>query len=136
MKVDIKKSKVFTTLPGIKSTDEQWIKWTDLVISKYGANLGRQVFLTAWEKRGGQAANTIAFRKHILNNYNLEIDESVWNKIADLGGGISDSIGKVFKVGKVLLLVTLGVTVVVVIGVGVSMVKGRVNMVKSLIPGK
>lgn len=122
---DFKNSTAFKTLPTSKSTDADWIKWVDLVESKYGANLGRQVFLAAWEKFGSQDANTRAFRKHIKDNYNIEIDESVWNKVADLGGGIADGIGKIFKVGKITLLVTAGLVVFAVIAVGVGYAKGN-----------
>lgn len=115
MTVDIKNKKAYLTMPSIKSTDADWIKWSDLVMSRYGASLGKQVFLAAWQKRGSNAANTVAFRKHIKSEYNLEIDESVWNKVADLGGGLADGFGKLLKVGKTTLIVG-GVVVVLALG--------------------
>ena len=120
---DYTKKEAFSTLPTIKSKDEDWIKWTDLVLKRYGRDLGSRVFLAAWNKRGSQAANTYAFRKHIKDNYNLEIDESVWNKVVDLGGGVAEGVGKIFKVGKITLYVVGGIVLVMIGGIVYNVVK-------------
>ncbi len=111
-KIDLNKVEAYTTLPTVKSTDAAWMHWADLVEKKYGANLGKQIFVAAWKKNGSQAANTYALRSHVKDNYNIDISETAWDKIGDLGGGVADSLGKVFKVGKVLMVVGAGVVLI------------------------
>lgn len=128
MTVDITKTQAYTTLPTIKSVDADWIKWADIVEKNYGANLGKQIFIAKWNKSGSQSANTLALRDYIKKNYNIQIDESVFNKIADLGGGIYDEFGKIFKVGKITLLIVGGVLLVAVAGAVINLVKHPENL--------
>lgn len=102
---DIEKSKAFITMPTVKSNDTDWINWSDLVIRKYGPDLGKQIFIKTWEKRGSRAANTRPIRVHLKDKYNIEIDESVWDKIVDVGGNIGDTFSKLYKIGKVAVIV-------------------------------
>lgn len=112
--VDIHNLKAFQTMPVLKSTDTDWIKWSDLIFRKYGTSLGKQLFINVWEKRGSKAANTYALRSHLKDEYDIEIDESVWDKIVDVGGGIGDAFGKAFKMGKYTLIAvgTIGILIV------------------------
>ena len=112
MKVDITKTKVYETLPNVKSTDVQWLDWLNLVTSRYGNSTGRLLFLQLWTKRGSDLANTLTLRKTLKRDYNIEIDESIWNKIADLGGGISDTFSGIFKAGKIITYIVLGVAAI------------------------
>lgn len=130
IKVDIEKSDVYKTMPGIKSTDADWIKWSDRVMNRYGSSLGKQVFLAAWNKRGGQAANTYEFRKHIRDAYGLEINESAWNKITDFGGGVAESVGKVLKVGKYVLIGGAILAGIVIITMGITVAKNPSALLK------
>lgn len=109
MAVDVKELKAFQSMPTIKSIDTDWIKWADFVISKYGNDLGKQIFINTWQKRGSRDANSRTIRVHLKDKYNIEIDESVWDKIVDVGGGIGDTFGKIFKVGKITILVVGGI---------------------------
>lgn len=124
MAVDVKNLKAYQSMPTIKSVDTEWIGWADFVIGKYGNDLGKQIFIETWQKRGSRNANSRTIRMHLKNKYNIEIDESVWDKIVDIGGGIGDTFGKMFKVGKVTLFVVGGV---IIISVGVALF----NAVKS-----
>ena len=114
MAVDIHNLKAFQTMPVLKSTDADWIKWSDLIFRKYGTDLGKQLFINVWEKRGSKAANTYALRSHLKDEYNIEIDESVWDKIVDVGGGIGDALGKALKMGKITILVVGGIGLLIV----------------------
>ena len=101
-------------MPALKSPDTDWIKWSDLIFRKYGNDLGKQLFINVWEKRGSKAANTYALRSHLKDEYDIEIDESVWDKIVDVGGGIGDTFGKIFKMGKYTILVVGGIGLLVI----------------------
>ncbi|MES2287560.1 MAG: hypothetical protein V4547_17835 [Bacteroidota bacterium] len=127
-----KNTSSFKALPDIKSSDEKWIKWSDTVMNEFGRDLGARIFLAGWNKRGSQAANTYAFRKHIKDKYNIEVDESVWNKVTDLGGGIAEGIGKAFRVGKVVLYVAGGVIVVAVVATIYNAVKSGTSPLKMI----
>lgn len=112
MEVDITKLKAYQTMPALKSPDTDWIKWADYVIGKYGVTLGKQVFMNTWQKRGSRDANTRPLRVHLKDKYNVEIEESVWDKIVDVGGGIGDTFGKIFKVGKWTIIIGGGIVLV------------------------
>lgn len=114
MAIDIHNLKAFQTMPVLKSTDTDWIKWSDLIFSKYGTDLGKQLFINVWEKRGSKAANTYALRSHLKDEYNIEIDESIWDKIVDVGGGVGDAFGKIFKMGKYTIIAVAGIGLLVV----------------------
>jgi len=116
MTIDINKLNAIQTMPTLKSVDTDWIKWADSVIGHYGSDLGKQIFINTWQKRGSKAANTNAIRTHLKTKYDIVIDESVWDKIVDSGASIGDSISKALKVGKVTLIVVGGILLV-----GVSM---------------
>lgn len=133
MEVKLENIKAYQSLPTIKSTDLEWIKWSDQVMGKYGADLGKQIFLAAWNKRGSKAANTVALRRHIKDHYNLEIDESVWNKVADLGAGISQGLGKIVRVGTVTVLVVGGIMLITMVATIAITMGGRARTIKTLI---
>lgn len=114
MEIKLENITAYKTMPTLKSIDTDWIKWADFVISKYGTDLGKQIFINTWTKRGSRNANTRPIRLHLKDKYNIEIDDSVWDKIVDIGGGISDTIGKALKVGKVTLIVAGGVVVLAI----------------------
>lgn len=132
--IDITKTEAFKTLPSIKSTDAEWMRWVDLIESKYGANLGKQIFLAKWMKSGSQNANTYAFRDHIKKNYNIEIEESFFNKVVDFGGGVADTFGKIFKVGKITLAIVGGVIVIAVVGTVISAIKSGKSPLAAMKP--
>jgi hypothetical protein len=110
---DIQKLKAIQTMPTVKSSDADWIRWSDFVIGKYGSGLGKQIFINVWEKRGSRNANTRAIRQHLKDKYNIVINESVWDNVVDAGGSIADSVSSVLKVGK---YATLAVGVIVIGG--------------------
>lgn len=126
-KIDITKLKAYQSMPTIKSIDTDWIKWADYVIAQYGTSLGKQIFINTWTKRGSRNANTRPIRLHLKNKYDIEIDESVWDKIVDVGGGISDGFGTFMKVGKITGIVVLGLVGVTVIGIAYSLIKNPSN---------
>jgi len=109
MSIEVKNIKAIQTLPSIGSSDADWIKWSD-GLDKYGSTLGKQIFISAWTKRGSRAANTRPLRLH-LKDKGIEIDESVWDKVVDIGGGVGDFFGSAFKMGKWTLII--GAVVVV-----------------------
>jgi len=106
-KVDISKTQAVITMPALKSNDAAWIKWSDLVIPRYGTDKGKQIFIEAWEKRGSRDANTRSIRTHLKDKYGIEIDESVWDKIVDVGGAIGDIGSKTMKIVKVVVIVAV-----------------------------
>lgn len=114
MKTDVTKLKAYQQLPTVKSTDVEWLNWLELLtspINGFGRNRATTIFLNLWEKRGTDKANTLQLRKKLKDDYNIEIDESVFNKVADLGGGITDTIGGIATAGK-YVVISLGVIVI------------------------
>lgn len=132
MKVDVKKTKAYESLPTIRSLDTDWIKWIDLLEKKYGLDLAKRIFIAKWNKSGSQAANTFTLRSHLKKSYDIEVNESVFNKIVDLGGGISESFGKILKVGKTTLIIAGVVIALAVVGTVISTIKSGVSPLKRI----
>lgn len=128
IKVDITKTKAYQTMPTVASSDSQWLDWLHYINSRYGNDTARKIFLALWLKRGSSKANTIELRKQLKEKYNIEIDESVWNKIADVGGSISDTFGGIFKAGKIVTLVVGGVIVLALFNVVRNVASGNVSV--------
>ena len=125
MAVELQKIKEYQTMPVLKSTDTDWIKWSDSVIGKYGSDLGNQIFIGAWQKRGSRAANTYALRDHLKKKYNITIDETAWDKIVDVGGGVGKFVGNAFKVGKWTLIIGGGIALIAIGMITYNKIKGK-----------
>jgi hypothetical protein len=123
-KIDVTKLSAFKDFPTLKSNDAKWLKWVKELNSDYGREDATTIFLKLWEKRGSQAANTYNLRHTLSKDYNIEIEETFFNKVADLGGDIADGIGSAFKVSKVTFMIVGGIIVIA----GVSM---AINILKS-----
>jgi len=126
-KVDVTKLKAYQTMPNLKSKDTDWIKWVDFVMSQYGRTLGTQIFINTWQKRGSRDANSRTIRQHLKGKYDIEIDESVWDNVVDVAGGIGDGFNKLLKVGKITAYVVVGIVAVTVVGVAISLIKNPSN---------
>lgn len=98
------------SMPTFKSKDIEWINWYKKIRSRYGRTDAARIFIATWTKRGSKDANTIELRK-LVSADGINIDDSIWNKVADLGGGISDAFGSAMKVGKVTAYVVGGILV-------------------------
>ncbi len=127
--IDANKIKAIEVMPNINSVDKDWIGWIDFVVSKYGSGVGKQMFIDAWQKRGSRNANTRMIRTHLKSQYNIEIDESVWDNIVDKGGDLGDSISNVLKVGK---YVTIAVGVIVLGGLAMIVFNVGKNPIKAV----
>lgn len=114
-------------MPTVKSPDTDWIGWSDFVIDNYGSTLGKQIFINAWQKRGSRNANSHALRIHLKDKHKIEIDESVWDKVEDVGHGIGDGFSKVMKVGKITTYVVVGIVGVTIVGIAYSLIKNPSN---------
>ena len=123
MNIDLTKLKAYGTMPTVKSTDGEWLDWVKSIDKRYGTSYARSLFYQLWTKRGSDKANTLTLRQTLKSEYNIQIDETVWNKIVDLGGGISDTFGSIFKTGKVFVYALIGVSGVVVIVMGITAIK-------------
>ena len=117
MTVDITTTKSYLTLSTVTSTDAQWLTWVNLVSGRYGKSSARTLFSELWVKRGSDKANTLALRTTLKNDYQIQINESIWNEIVDLGGSLSSSISSVFKTGEYLTFGIIGVGALALIGI-------------------
>lgn len=125
--LNIQKVKAVQIMPTVKSPDTDWISWSDFVIDNYGSTLGKQIFINAWQKRGSRSANSRTLRMHLKDKHKIEIDESVWDNVVDIGGGIGDGFSKVMKVGKITTYVVVGIVGVTIIGIAYSLIKNPSN---------
>ena len=126
-KIDVTKLKAYQTMPNLKSKDTDWIKWVDFVMAQYGRTLGSQIFINTWQKRGSRDANSRTIRQHLKSKYDIEIDQSVWDNVVDVAGGIGDGFDKLLKVGKITAYVVVGIVAVTVVGVAISLIKNPSN---------
>jgi hypothetical protein len=124
----IKKLKAFQLIPKLTSTDIEWINWMKLLDKDFDRTTSVAIFLNLWKKRGTTNARTLTLRNFMKDKYNVDLSEGVIDAAVDLGGGFVDTIGGVFKVGKVVFLVTTGIIVVAVGAAIYSVIKNPSNL--------
>lgn len=110
----IKKLKVFSILPTTTSKDIEWINWMKALSKDYDRSTAISIFLKLWEKRGNSDARTLALRNYMKDHYKVDLGEGAIDKIVDLGGGVWDTVGGIFKMGKVATYVIGGVVLVTI----------------------
>ena len=119
----LKKLKVFQVMPTVKSKDIEWINWMKLLAKDFDRATAISIFLKLWEKRGNSEARTLALRSFMKDNYKVDLGEGALDKIVDLGGGVTDTIAGIFKMGKVSFFIIGGVTLVIIGAVIYTVVK-------------
>jgi hypothetical protein len=124
----IKKLKAFQLIPKLTSTDIEWINWMKLLDKDFDRTTSVAIFLNLWKKRGTTNARTLTLRNFMKDKYNVDLSEGVIDAAVDLGGGFVDTIGGVFKVGKVVFLVTTGIIFVAVGAAIYSVIKNPSNL--------
>lgn len=123
MLFNIQNTTAYKIRPAVNSNDTAWINWHKALKSDIGQAQAATIFLGVWGKQGSSHANTVALRQYLAPQ-GITIDESAWDKVADLGsnvGGAISSFGNhisnVFKFGEY----AAGATVIIVIA-GLAMV--------------
>jgi len=110
----LKKIKAFQILPTLQSKDIEWINWMKALDKDFDRDTSVNLFLNLWGKRGNSDARTLQLRQYMKDNYNVDLSEGAIDKVVDLGGGIVDTMGSIFKVGKITFYVIGGVILVAV----------------------
>lgn len=107
-------SNVELNIPGLKSSDQQWIQWHKDLKDTFGKKMANSLFLAYWEKRQSYSANTHDLRTYATGQ-GFKIDGDILSGITDAGFSVTDSIGDILKVGK---WVGIGLAVILVGGIG------------------
>lgn len=123
MSVDVTQLKAYKTMPTVKSNDGAWLTWMKSLDSQYGEAAASEIFLQLWAKRGSQSANTNNLRHTLSTKYNIQIDENIFNEVADLGAGIGRTASGIFKAGKITLAVVSGVVVLATLSMIINIIK-------------
>jgi len=106
------KASVIDSIPSMNSKFEDWIQWHKNLKAQFGKKLANSEWIKGWKIRGSSSANKTGLREYLADE-GIQIDESAWDEVMDLGVGVTDFFGDVFSVGK---YVTLGIVVIVVGG--------------------
>ena len=64
---------------------------------------------------------------NLKSKYDIEIDQSVWDNVVDVAGGIGDGVSKLLKVGKITVYVVVGIVALTVVGVAVNLIRNPSN---------
>jgi hypothetical protein len=123
----LKKIKAFKLIPTLTSTDIEWINWMKLLDKDFDRATSVAIFLNLWKKRGTTQSRTLTLRNFMKDKYNVDLSEGVIDAAVDLGGGFVDTVGGIFKVGKIIFLVTGGVIIVAVGAAIYSIIKNPSN---------
>ncbi len=128
----LQKLEIFKRMPTLKSSDNDWLKWVDLLDNEIGRENTKTNFIALWEKRGSKDANTHRLRSELKRRYDIDIDENFFQKIVDIGGGIGDSVRKAAKIG---IWIVGGIAVIVVASLAISIAKdGVAGTIKKVKP--
>jgi hypothetical protein len=103
---------VITSMPTKSSAGATWIEWHKILKRTLGKKNANITWIKAWDMRGGKnsPASTSALREY-MKGEGVVIDKTTVQSVTDFGGGVLDSIGSVFKVGKWIFLVVIGIIV-------------------------
>jgi hypothetical protein len=101
---------VVNSIPTYNATVLDWIEWHKGLKSNFGKKMANSLFLKAWKIRGSSKLNTGDLRSY-LNSQGIKLDTNAWDKLVDISGDVSDSIGAAFQGGRIISL-TLGVILV------------------------
>lgn len=123
----IKKTKAFQLIPTTDSKDIEWINWMKELDKEFDRGTSVSLFLKLWGKRGTSNARTLELRKFMKDKYNVDLSEGAIDKVVDLGGGVIDTMGGIFKVGKITFYVIGGVIVVAIGAALYSLIKNPSN---------
>ena len=132
----IKKIKAFKLLPTLSSADIEWINWMKSLDKDFDRATSVSMFLSLWSKRGTTNANTLQLRQFMKDKYNVNLAESIKDKVVDLGGGITDTISGAFKTGKIITFVVGGVVLVAVAAAIYSVIKKPSNLMYATPQGR
>jgi hypothetical protein len=101
---------VVNSIPTYNATVLDWIEWHKGLKSNFGKKMANSLFLKAWKIRGSSKLNTGELRSY-LSSQGIKLDTNAWDKLVDISGDVSDSIGAAFQGGRIISL-TLGVILV------------------------
>ncbi len=126
---DLKKTKLFKQISAINinSSDEAWLKLAKSLDDELGREDMVTIFLKLWDKLGSAKASTFTLRSTLKRRYDLEIPENLVNKAIDIGGSALDSIGNIFKVGGITVLVIGGVVILASLAAVLGIIKSAGN---------
>lgn len=110
------KADVTQSVPPFNAPSEVWSEFYDELRSNINKKVAKSLWLAAWVKRGNSNANTRDLREKMAKE-GIKLSKSSWDSVVDLGGGISDTFGDIFKVGKVA-----GIAIGVIIIGGAAMI--------------
>jgi hypothetical protein len=132
----IKKTKAFQLLPTLRSTDIEWINWMKALDKDFDRATSVSMFLSLWGKRGNATARTLQLRQFMKDKYNVDLSEGIIDKAVDLGGGITDTIGGIFKVGKIAWMIGGGIVIIAVGAALYSVIKNPSNLMLATPQGR
>ena len=132
----IKKTKAFQLLPTLRSADIEWMNWMKALDKDFDRATSVSMFLSLWGKRGTTNANTLQLRQFMKDKYNVNLAESIKDKVVDLGGGITDTISGMFGTAKVVTFIVGGVVLVAVGAAIYSIVKNPSNLMYATPQGR
>ncbi len=115
-------------IPNKSSSAAAWMEWHKALKSRYGKKQANALFVTAWEKRGSNAANTMELREYMKDN-DVDLGSNTVQDVLDFTSGGIDTIGDMFTIGKYL---TIGVAVIVVGGLGMLIFNLAKQPIKAL----
>jgi hypothetical protein len=70
------------------------------------------------------------------DKYNVDLSEGIIDKAVDLGGGITDTIGGIFKVGKIAWMIGGGIVIIAVGAALYSVIKNPSNLMLATPQGR
>lgn len=132
----IKKTKAFQIMPTLKSKDIEWINWMKALDKDFDRSTSVSLFTNLWSKRGTSEARTLQLRSFMKDKYHVDLSEGIIDRAVDLGGDIGDTIGGIFKVGKITFFIVGGIVIVAVGAVIYSVVKNPSNLMMATPAGR
>lgn len=93
------KADVTANIPQVSSPPEVWEQWHKDLKAFFGKKTANSIWVKAWKLRGSTKSSTVELRKYLSDN-GIKISTTSLQDVKDLGSGVTDMAGDIFKVGK------------------------------------
>lgn len=114
-------------IPDRTSDGNKWIVWYEALRDRYGRKSAKELFMAAWSSFGNKDIVDSRFKEYFKKE-GLEFEGTTWNEIKGFVGGVTDTIGGIFKVGvgfvKAFFIIILLVVIMLALGIMKGLSKG------------
>jgi len=103
-------------IPSQKTEAKEWMQWHKDLLSVMPVDDANMVWKSYWDDRASSYKDDFALRQY-MKGYGIDISSGIFDKLSDVGHGVTGTLSSIFKVGGTVVLVVGGVILISVLGI-------------------